>query len=138
LDTLHQAFAGRKEYFKDLFLENNWNWDEQFPVLHISFGAGIFKDTDSLNLRFNYLLSRFAEEYKVKLKEKNISDRFDELVRKISEKQNQKVVILGSPYKTMQVGGIGKNYAHNVLILLERTHENVGRKSLKLLTCIVL
>ncbi|MBC2696493.1 MAG: AAA family ATPase, partial [Desulfobacteraceae bacterium] len=24
LDTLHQAFAGRKEYFKDLFLENNW------------------------------------------------------------------------------------------------------------------
>ena len=49
LDTLHQAFAGRKEYFKGLFLENNWNWDEQFPVLHISFGAGIFKDTDSLN-----------------------------------------------------------------------------------------
>ena len=44
----------------------------------------------------------------------------------------------GSPYKAMQVGGIGKNYAHNVLILLERTHENVGRKSLKLLTCIVL
>ena len=85
LDTLHQAFAGRKEYFKGLFLENNWNWDEQLPVLHISFGAGIFRDTVSLNLRFNYLLSRFADEYKVKLKEKNISDRFDELVRKISE-----------------------------------------------------
>ena len=60
LDTLHQAFAGRKEYFKGLFLENNWNWDEQLPVLHISFGAGIFKDTDSLNSRFNYLLSRFS------------------------------------------------------------------------------
>ena len=44
----------------------------------------------------------------------------------------------GSPYKAMQVRGIGKNYAHNVLILLERTYENVGRKSLKLLTCIVL
>lgn len=98
LDTLHQAFAGRKKYFKGLFLENNWNWDEQFPVLHISFGAGIFKDTDSLNLRFNYLLSRFEEEYEVKLNEKNISDRFDELVRKISEKQNQKVVILIDEY----------------------------------------
>ena len=98
LDTLHQAFAGRKEYFKGLFLENNWNWDEQFPVLHISFGAGIFKDPDTLNSRFNYLLSRFAEEYKVKLKEKNISDRFDELVRKIFEKQNRQVVILIDEY----------------------------------------
>ncbi|MBW2708459.1 MAG: AAA family ATPase, partial [Deltaproteobacteria bacterium] len=98
LDTLHQAFAGRKEYFKGLFLENNWNWDKQLPVLHISFGAGIFKDTDSLNLRFNYILSRFSEEYGVKKKKKNISDRFDELVRKISEKQRQKVVILIDEY----------------------------------------
>jgi len=87
LETLHQAFAGRKKYFKGLFLENNWNWDVQFPVLHISFGAGVIDDIDSLNSRFNYLFLRFAEKYKVKLKEKNISDRFDELVRKISEKQ---------------------------------------------------
>ena len=42
-----------------------------------------------LNSRFNYLLSRFAEEYKVELKEKNISDRFDELVRKISAKRKK-------------------------------------------------
>ncbi|MDL1963514.1 MAG: ATP-binding protein [Deltaproteobacteria bacterium] len=108
LDTLHQAFAGRKEYFKGLFLENNWNWDEQLPVLHISFGAGIFKDTDSLNSRFNYLLSGFAEEYKVKLKGKNISDRFDELVRKISEKQNQKVVILIDEYDKPILDNIDK------------------------------
>ncbi len=108
LDTLHQAFAGRKKYFKGLFLENNWNWDKQLPVLHISFGAGIFKDIDSLNSRFNYLLSRFAEEYKVKLKEKNISDRFDELVRKISEKQNQKVVILIDEYDKPILDNIDK------------------------------
>jgi len=108
LDTLHQAFAGKKEYFKGLFLENNWNWDEQFPVLHISFGAGIFKDTDSLNSRFNYLLSRFAEEYKVKLKEKNISDRFDELVRKIFKKQNKQVVILIDEYDKPILDNIDK------------------------------
>ena len=108
LDTLHQAFSGRKEYFKGLFLENNWNWDEQFPVLHISFGAGIFKNTDTLNLRFNYLLSRFAEEYKVKLKEKNISDRFDELVRKISEKHNRQVVILIDEYDKPILDNIDK------------------------------
>ncbi len=108
LDTLHQAFAGRKEYFKGLFLENNWNWDEQLPVLHISFGSGIFKDTDSLNSRFNYILSRFSEKYKVTLTEKNISDRFDELVRKISEKRNQKVVILIDEYDKPILDNIDK------------------------------
>ncbi len=108
LDTLHQAFAGRKEYFKGLFLDDNWNWDEQLPVLHISFGAGIFKDIDSLNSRFNYLLSRFAEEYKVQLKEKNISDRFDELVRKISEKYSRQVVILIDEYDKPILDNIDK------------------------------
>ncbi len=108
LDTLHQAFAGRKEYFKSLFLENKWNWDEQFPVLHISFGAGVLRDIDSLNSRFNYLLSRFAEEYKVELKQKNISDRFDELVRKISAKQNSQVVILIDEYDKPILDNIDK------------------------------
>ncbi|WDN88465.1 hypothetical protein BuS5_01433 [Desulfosarcina sp. BuS5] len=108
LDTLHQAFAGRKEYFKGLFLENNWNWDKQFPVLHISFGAGVLRDTDKLNSRFNYLLSRFAEEYKVELKEKNISDRFDELVRKIFKKQNRQVVILIDEYDKPILDNIDK------------------------------
>ena len=108
LDTLHQAFAGKKEYFKGLFLENNWNWDEQFPVLHISFGAGVLRDIDSLNSRFNYLLSRFAEEYKVELKQKNISDRFDELVRKISAKQNRQVVILIDEYDKPILDNIDK------------------------------
>ena len=108
LDTLHQAFAGKKEYFKGLFLENNWNWDEQFPVLHISFGAGVLRDIDSLNSRFNYLLSRFAEEYKVELKEKNISDRFDDLVRKIFKKQNRQVVILIDEYDKPILDNIDK------------------------------
>lgn len=98
LDTLHQAFSGRKEYFKDLFLENNWNWNEPFPVLHISLGAGVIKDVNRLNSRFNYLLSQFSEAYGVQLKEQNISERFDELIRKISEKYNQKVVILIDEY----------------------------------------
>ncbi|MBW2099805.1 MAG: AAA family ATPase, partial [Deltaproteobacteria bacterium] len=98
LDTLHQAFSGRKEYFKGLFLENNWNWDELFPVLHISLGAGVIKDVNRLNSRFNYLLSQFSEAYGVKLKEQNISERFDELIRKISEKYNQKVVVLIDEY----------------------------------------
>ncbi len=108
LDTLHQAFAGRKKYFKGLFLEDNWNWDEKFPVLHISFGAGVLGDIDSLNSRFNYLFSRFAEQYEVKLKEKNISDRFDELVRKISAKQNKQVVILIDEYDKPILDNIDK------------------------------
>jgi hypothetical protein len=50
----------------------------------------------------------FYECIKVNLKEKNISDRFDELVRKISEKQNQKVVILIDEYDKPILDNIDK------------------------------
>jgi len=32
LDTLRQAFLGRKELFKGLYLENHWDWDRCYHV----------------------------------------------------------------------------------------------------------
>ncbi len=40
LDTLRQAFLGKRELFKGLFLEDNWDWSQKYPVIYISFGAG--------------------------------------------------------------------------------------------------
>lgn len=41
LDTLKQAFLGNKKVFTGLYLENNWDWTQTYPVIHISFGAGV-------------------------------------------------------------------------------------------------
>ncbi|HDL08234.1 MAG TPA: hypothetical protein ENG35_05790, partial [Desulfobacteraceae bacterium] len=35
LDTIKQAFLARKDLFKGLYLENNWDWSSPHPVIHI-------------------------------------------------------------------------------------------------------
>jgi len=35
IDTIAQAFQGRKELFHGLYLENNWEWNKKHPVIHI-------------------------------------------------------------------------------------------------------
>ncbi|MBF0390794.1 MAG: AAA family ATPase, partial [Desulfamplus sp.] len=48
LDTLRQAFLGKKEFFQGLYLENNWDWQTTYPVVYISFGAGVVRNLDEL------------------------------------------------------------------------------------------
>jgi len=40
LSTLKSAFSGQKELFQGLFLDRNWDWEQKWPVIHISFDAG--------------------------------------------------------------------------------------------------
>ncbi|WP_028845931.1 AAA family ATPase, partial [Thermodesulfatator atlanticus] len=48
LDTLRQAFLGKRELFHGLFLENNWDWSKNYPVIYISFGSGVHRSVDEL------------------------------------------------------------------------------------------
>ncbi len=98
LDTLRQAFLGRRELFSGLFLENNWNWDEKYPVIYISFGAGVHRNTTELKETINIVLNEHAESYGVSLNYSYVKDRFMELIKKLNRKLNQKVVVLVDEY----------------------------------------
>ena len=37
LDTLRNIFAGNKALFKRLAIEDKWDWDVKYPVIHINF-----------------------------------------------------------------------------------------------------
>jgi len=60
LDTLKQAFLGKKELFTGLFLENNWDWGKSYPVVHLDFAGGVISDHKDLEnwikdiLEFHY------------------------------------------------------------------------------------
>ncbi|HNH07975.1 MAG TPA: AAA family ATPase, partial [Leptospiraceae bacterium] len=56
LDTLREAFLGSKEYFKGLYLENNWNWDKKYPVIRIDFGTGQLRSASELEQRILEIL----------------------------------------------------------------------------------
>ncbi len=98
LDTLKQAFLGNKDVFKGLYLENNWNWDETYPVIHISFGAGELRDAMALTEKIHEILQFNAETHQVTLSNLSISGEFFDLIRKLNAKHHQKVVILIDEY----------------------------------------
>jgi hypothetical protein len=76
IDTLKQAFLAEKQYFKGLFLENNWNWDIKYPVIHISFGKGVIQSSEQLNELIHYCLDQHYEDYQIENKYTLVNIRF--------------------------------------------------------------
>ncbi|MEM1687430.1 MAG: AAA family ATPase, partial [Zestosphaera sp.] len=62
IDTIKQAFLGRKELFEGLFLENNWDWSVKHPVIHIDFGKRTTA-TESVDYLKNYIVDILKENY---------------------------------------------------------------------------
>ena len=99
LSTLKSAFKAQKEYFKGLFLENNWDWSKKYPVLYISFGSGVTGGKDQLQVKLRNLIIDWKREYNIKkLKKEDLNGQFSEIIQILHDKYNEKVVILIDEY----------------------------------------
>ena len=98
VDTLKQAFLAEKKYFTGLFLENHWDWNIQYPVIHISFGSGVIKTRTILDKSIHALIKENARNYTVDITEDTLHFQFKELIQKLYEKYQQSVVILIDEY----------------------------------------
>jgi len=101
LDTLSEIFKGHKEYFEDLYIYDKWNWEEQFPVVKISFASGEFSTSDNLKEVINEVLRRNSIQLGLNFEELNhpqVGISFRRLIEATSERYNQKVVVLIDEY----------------------------------------
>ncbi|WP_218961272.1 AAA family ATPase [Desulfobotulus mexicanus] len=98
LDTLHQAFAGRKDLFKGLYLEHNWDWENASPVIHISFGSGVIRSLGELQVKIESFLLDIRNEHGIDYEKKSVDGRFMEAIVKIARKTGKKVVVLIDEY----------------------------------------
>lgn len=98
VDTLKQAFLGKKELFQGLYLEKNWDWNKTFPVIHISFGQMVTTSSEVLEKLIYSILNEHAKNYEIDLSESLLERRFYELIVKLSRKFREKVVILIDEY----------------------------------------
>jgi len=99
LDTLKNIFEGNKKLFEGLYIYDKWDFDTSYPVIKISFGAGVHNEPDGLDKTLKYTLEDLHEDFEIECK--NIDDLkkcFKELIKKIEKKYNQKVVILIDEY----------------------------------------
>ncbi len=99
LDTLRQAFLGKRGLFKGLFLEKNWDWSKKYPVVYISFGAGVIEDENDLIKRILLILEENQETLEITCKHaEDYRACFYELIKKAAEKYGTKTVVLVDEY----------------------------------------
>ena len=82
IDTIQCLFEWKKDLFKWLYAEKNWDFSKDFPVIKISFWTWVLSIKELEN-KFEAILNLNCEFHNITLKEKNISDKFSELILKI-------------------------------------------------------
>lgn len=98
VDTIKCAFEGQKDLFKGLYLEENWDWKDTYPVISMSFGRGIMENRAELNQVIHALLSEQAEYHGVTCRHELVANRFAELIREMWKQTGKSVVILVDEY----------------------------------------
>ncbi len=98
LDTLKNIFEGKKEYFKDLYIEDKYDFSQTFPVIEINF-AGAMQTKEGIRQVFNGILKSNQKILGVKCdKELDPANCLKELIELTYDKYNKKVVVLVDEY----------------------------------------
>ncbi|ACG58230.1 protein of unknown function DUF1703 [Hydrogenobaculum sp. Y04AAS1] len=98
LDTLKEAFSGNKELFKGLYLYDNWDWEKRYPVIKFDLSQAYPDTEENLLESLKSFLDDTAKLHHIKLTKRLIPLKFQELIQKLYEKYNQKVVVLIDEY----------------------------------------
>ena len=102
LNTLKQAFSGNKPLFEGLYLEKNWDWDTYYPVIHISFGSGVFRTLDDLKINLKDLLLSNASIYNLQIKHESLNLAFKHLIQDLWFKNNFVHIKTAGPLNGLQ------------------------------------
>lgn len=98
VSTLAAAFAGQREWFTGLHLENHWDWSRRSPVIVLDFGKGILDSRQRLDQRTRRMLDIQAEAADLRLEQAEASDRLEELILKLHAATGERVVVLVDEY----------------------------------------
>ena len=115
LDTLKDIFEGKRELFRGLLIEEQWNWEVKYPVIKICFSGGI-SSQETLRNNIFYILEDNQERLDIVCDEKEDPNQcFAELIEKACEKYHRRVVILIDEYDKPILDNI-KNIPEALLI----------------------
>ncbi|MDR2544302.1 MAG: AAA family ATPase, partial [Methanobrevibacter sp.] len=98
VSTLKSLFSGNKELFEGLYIYDHWNWDKSYPVIHLDLSKPFNENHEEFIKSLNFHMDLIAEDFSIKLKGKYPNDKLTELILRIHEKYNKKVVILVDEY----------------------------------------
>lgn len=93
LSTIQALFEGKKALFKNLWLENLWNWDKIHPVIHLTFTSIDYKNQD-INSALMQALDEIAKGFEIELLAESAQTKFRELIIKTAKKLGRVVILV--------------------------------------------
>lgn len=105
-NTIKEIFMGSKELFKGLWIYDKWDWSKTLPVIKISFSAVSHIEL-GLEQAIQNQLDELGERNNIKYEKKSYSEKFKELIVKLSEKG--KVAIIIDEYDKPIIDHIGED-----------------------------
>ena len=96
VSTLEQVFLGNKDLFKGLYIEDKISW-EPFPIIRLSMDKIGFASM-GLEKALYAEVKKIGNDNNILLKEEGYDRIFAELIQRLSEKHQNRVVILVDEY----------------------------------------
>ncbi len=91
-NTIKELYLGNKELFKGLWIYDKWNWETTYPVIKISFSRMSYHLL-GLETTIDNELDGIAKANNIILTKKTNSDKFEELIIKLSPKGQVAIII---------------------------------------------
>lgn len=107
LNTVKEIFSGSKELFEGLWIENQWDWGQNNPIIRISF-SNIGHKLLGLEQAIDKTLEEIAAQYQINFTQKSIDQKFKELIEKLASRDGQ-VVLLIDEYDKPIIDHLGTN-----------------------------
>jgi hypothetical protein len=107
ISTMEAYLSGKRELFKGLALEQLEHDWTKYPIMHLDLNTDQYNAVDVLKDRLNLFLSHWERDYGRDLNEVTLSQRFEGVIRRVSEKVGQRVVILVDEYDKPLLQAIG-------------------------------
>ena len=99
LDTLAELFEGNRPLFAGLYADALWDWTIKYPVIRLSFGAGVLRNRDELDEKIRSLLRINLQALGIQCRKPDQpADCFAELIAAAHAKTGQRVVVLVDEY----------------------------------------
>ena len=110
VSTLQCLFEGRRDLFRGLAIEPDWDWSKTWPVLKLDMSGCQAMTVDMLWQKIRVQLLRNAERLGVPLREGlPVSGQFEMLISDLAERSpDGKVVLLVDEYDKPLLGHLGK------------------------------
>ncbi|MCO6477289.1 MAG: AAA family ATPase, partial [Phaeodactylibacter sp.] len=95
LSTIKELYAGSRELFEGLWIEDQWGWEQTNPVIWIKFSSQGVK-TMGLEAALHKMLGEAAQGLGIELQESHYDQKLKELIARSAT--SRKVVLLIDEY----------------------------------------